>query len=82
MGQGRWERRAVKSVFKAARSMARIFREISAPSTALPWKQTLKQQRRRAERLWLKTGLTVHKQLYNNEKKLVTKLTEVNKAGM
>ena len=40
--------------------------------------RSLKQQRRRAERLWLKTGLTVHKQLYNNEKKkkkkLVTKL--------
>ena len=34
----------------------------------------LKQQKRRAERLWLKTGLTVHKQLYNNAKTLVTKL--------
>ena len=36
--------------------------------------RSLKQQRRRAERLWLKTGLAVHKQLYNNAKKLVTKL--------
>ena len=34
----------------------------------------LKQQRRRAERLWLQTGLTLHKQLYNNAKKLVIKL--------
>ena len=101
------------------------WREISAPSTTLPWKwkqtwphvsptclapllmtwkgilddhapvmrrrvhpqknapwfsgvaeevQSLKQQRRRAERLWLKMGLTVHKQLYNNAKKLVTRL--------
>ena len=39
-----------------------------------PEVRSLKQQRRRAERLWLKTGLTVHKQLYNNAKKLVTKL--------
>ena len=36
--------------------------------------RSLKQQRRRAERLWLKTGLTVHNQLYNSAKKLVTKL--------
>ena len=36
--------------------------------------RSLKQQRRRAERLLLKTGLTVHKQLYNNAKRLVTKL--------
>ena len=30
--------------------------------------RSLKQQRRRVERLWLKTGPTVHKQLYNNAK--------------
>ena len=42
--------------------------------------RSLKQQRRCAERLWLKTGLTVHKQLYNNAKKLVTKLVHKAKS--
>ena len=36
--------------------------------------QCQKRQRRRAERLLLKTGLTVHKQLNNSARKLVTKL--------
>ena len=59
------------------------------PQKSAPWfsgvagkVRTLKQQRRRAERLWLKTGLTIHKQLYNSrgggggtkQKDLFTKL--------
>ena len=43
------------------------------PQKSAPWfsgvagkVRTLKEQRRRAERLWLKTGLTVHRQLYNS----------------
>ena len=63
---------------------APVMRRRVRPQKNAPWfsgvageVRSLKQQRRRAERLWLKTGLTVHKQLcqlYNNAKKLVTKL--------
>ena len=40
-----------------------------------------KQQRRRAERQWLKTGLTVHKQIYICAKKCVTRLVHVAKTS-
>ena len=60
---------------------APVMRRRVRPQKNAPWfssvageVQSLKQQGRCAERLWLKTGLTVHKQLYNNVKKLVTKL--------
>ena len=55
---------------------APVMRRRVRPQKNAPWfsgvageVRSLKQQRRRAERLWLKTGLTVHKQLYNNAKK-------------
>ena len=55
---------------------APVMRRRVRPQKNAPWfsgvaeeVRSLKQQRRRLERLWLKTGLTVHKQLYNNEKK-------------
>ena len=58
---------------------APVMRRRVRPQKNAPWfsgiageVRSLKQQRRRAERLWLGTGLTVHKQLYNNAKKLVT----------
>ena len=61
---------------------APVMRRRVRPQKKAPWfsgvaeeVRSLKQQRRRAERLWLlKTGLTVHKQMYNNGKKNVTKL--------
>ena len=40
-----------------------------------------KQQRRRAEGQWLKTGLTIHKQIYNCTKKCVTRLVDVTKTS-
>ena len=53
-----------------------------------PWFKTVsekvraaKQQRRRAERQWLKTGLTIHKQIYNRAKKCVTRLVYAAKTS-
>ena len=40
-----------------------------------------KQQRRRAERQWLKTGLTIHKQIYIRAKKCVTRLVHAAKTS-
>ena len=40
-----------------------------------------KQQRRCAERQWLKTGLTIHKQIYNRAKKCVTRLVHAAKTS-
>ena len=40
-----------------------------------------KQQRRCAERQWLKTGLTIQRQIYNRAKKRVTKLVPAAKTN-
>ena len=51
------------------------------PSKSAPWYPTIcdelrdaKCERRRAERKWLQTGLTVHKQIFNSAKNVVTKI--------
>ena len=60
-------------------------RKVSSHKLSAPWFSTeiraAKQQRRQAERQWVKSGLTVHKQLFNKAKKYVTKIVHTTKTA-
>ena len=70
------------AVLRAAlEAHAPVSRRRVRPSKSAPWYPDIceelrdaKRDRRRAERKWLKTGLTVHKQIFNAAKNVVTRL--------